>query len=65
MAHEIVIPRLGWSMDEGTFVGWVKGDGDIVRLGDPLFRKLKQLTKECCEFRRSRRRLAPLYGSAK
>lgn len=37
MAHEIVIPRLGWSMDEGTFVGWLKRDGDIVRAGDPLF----------------------------
>jgi pyruvate dehydrogenase E2 component (dihydrolipoamide acetyltransferase) len=37
MVHEIVIPRLGWSMDEGTFVGWLKKDGDIVRAGDPLF----------------------------
>jgi len=37
MAHEIVIPRLGWSMEQGTFVGWLKRDGDVVRLGDPLF----------------------------
>ncbi len=37
MAHEIVIPRLGWSMDEGTFVGWLKKDGEMVRAGDPLF----------------------------
>ena len=24
MATEIVVPRLGWSMDEGTFVEWLK-----------------------------------------
>ncbi|MFO0900485.1 MAG: 2-oxo acid dehydrogenase subunit E2 [Pirellulales bacterium] len=37
MAHEITIPRLGWSMEEGTFVGWRKQDGDQVRRGDALF----------------------------
>jgi pyruvate dehydrogenase E2 component (dihydrolipoamide acetyltransferase) len=37
MAIEITIPRLGWSMDEGVFVGWLKGDGDSVRAGDALF----------------------------
>ena len=37
MAHEIVIPRLGWSMEEGTFVGWLKKDGDQVRRGDAVF----------------------------
>jgi pyruvate dehydrogenase E2 component (dihydrolipoamide acetyltransferase) len=37
MAIEITIPRLGWSMDEGVFVGWLKRDGDAVRAGDPLF----------------------------
>jgi pyruvate dehydrogenase E2 component (dihydrolipoamide acetyltransferase) len=37
MPREIVIPRLGWSMDEGTFVGWLKADGDMVRAGEPLF----------------------------
>src|SRR5262245_58801476 len=37
MAYEIVIPRLGWSMEEGTFVRWLKDDGDVVRAGDPLF----------------------------
>lgn len=37
MAFEIVIPRLGWSMEEGTFVGWLKKDGDNVRRGDALF----------------------------
>ena len=37
MAIAIVVPRLGWNMDEGVFVGWLKADGDIVRTGEPLF----------------------------
>ena len=37
MPYEIVIPRLGWSMEEGTFVGWSKRDGDPIRRGDILF----------------------------
>ncbi|NBR04788.1 MAG: hypothetical protein EBT92_03370 [Planctomycetes bacterium] len=37
MAQEIIIPRLGWSMEEGTFVAWLKNDGDFVKRGDPLF----------------------------
>lgn len=37
MAIEITIPRLGWSMDEGTFGEWLKRDGDAVAPGDPLF----------------------------
>ncbi len=37
MAFEIVIPRLGWSMEEGTFSGWLKKDGDFVRSGETLF----------------------------
>ena len=34
---EIQIPRLGWSMEEGTFLGWLKKDGDKVTAGEPLF----------------------------
>ncbi len=37
MPFEITIPRLGWSMEEGTFAGWMKKDGDSVRRGDALF----------------------------
>lgn len=37
MACEIIIPRLGWSMEEGTFTGWLKKDGDTIQRGDPLF----------------------------
>jgi pyruvate dehydrogenase E2 component (dihydrolipoamide acetyltransferase) len=37
MAIEITIPRLGWNMEEGTFVGWLKQDGDKVQAGEALF----------------------------
>lgn len=37
MAIEITIPRLGWSMEEGTFVEWLKQDGDIIAPGMVLF----------------------------
>jgi len=37
MAFEIRVPRLGWSMEEGTFVGWRKNAGDPVRAGEVLF----------------------------
>ncbi len=37
MASPISIPRLGWNMDEGVFVGWLKHDGDTIALDDPLF----------------------------
>jgi pyruvate dehydrogenase E2 component (dihydrolipoamide acetyltransferase) len=34
MPHEIVMPRLGWSTEEGTLIEWLKRDGDSVRTGD-------------------------------
>jgi pyruvate dehydrogenase E2 component (dihydrolipoamide acetyltransferase) len=34
---EIKVPRLGWSMEEGTFVEWLKRDGEFVEAGQPLF----------------------------
>ena len=34
---EITIPRLGWSMEEGTFSEWLKHDGDWVQKGEMLF----------------------------
>jgi len=37
MAGEIVIPRSGWSMEEGIFVGWLRKDGDHIRQGDVVF----------------------------
>jgi pyruvate dehydrogenase E2 component (dihydrolipoamide acetyltransferase) len=37
MPIEITIPRLGWSMEEGNFIGWLKKDGEPVKSGEPLF----------------------------
>ena len=37
MAVEIRIPRLGWTMEEGIFRGWLKEDGARVKSGDPIF----------------------------
>ena len=37
MAIEIIVPRLGWSMEEGAFVAWLKQDGEFVRAGEALF----------------------------
>jgi pyruvate dehydrogenase E2 component (dihydrolipoamide acetyltransferase) len=37
MVIPITIPRLGWNMEEGIFVGWLKEDGATIRAGDALF----------------------------
>jgi pyruvate dehydrogenase E2 component (dihydrolipoamide acetyltransferase) len=37
MPIPITIPRLGWNMEEGVFVGWLKRDGDEIKAGDSLF----------------------------
>lgn len=37
MAIEILLPRLGWTMEEGTLVEWLKRDGDAVQPGDVLY----------------------------
>src|SRR5690349_14907325 len=37
MPIQITVPRLGWSMEEGAFVAWLKQDGEWVQAGDALF----------------------------
>jgi len=37
MPKPITVPRLGWSMEEGTFAGWLKAPDDVVRAGDMVF----------------------------
>jgi pyruvate dehydrogenase E2 component (dihydrolipoamide acetyltransferase) len=37
MAAVITVPRRGWSMEEGTFAGWLKKEGERVRAGELLF----------------------------
>lgn len=37
MVTEIVMPRLGWTMEEGSIVEWIKKDGDVIKQGDIIF----------------------------
>ncbi len=37
MATEILVPRLGWTMEEGIFGEWLKPDGATIAVGDLLF----------------------------
>jgi pyruvate dehydrogenase E2 component (dihydrolipoamide acetyltransferase) len=37
MISEVILPKLGQTMEEGTIVEWVKGEGDPVAQGDVLF----------------------------
>ena len=37
MATEVIMPKLGQTMEEGTIVEWLKQEGDPVRRGEVLF----------------------------
>ena len=37
MATEVILPKLGFSMNEGTLSEWLIADGDEVQEGQPLF----------------------------
>ena len=37
MATEVIMPKVDMVMDAGTFVEWLKQEGDTVEKGDPLF----------------------------
>lgn len=37
MSVEIKVPRLGWNMEQGVFLGWLKQNGDVVKPGEPLY----------------------------
>lgn len=37
MATEIVLPKLGFSMNEGLLAEWLVADGGAVKEGEPLF----------------------------
>ncbi|MBQ7736200.1 MAG: biotin/lipoyl-binding protein, partial [Oscillospiraceae bacterium] len=36
MAHEILMPQLGLTMEEGTVSSWIKHEGDAVKAGDVI-----------------------------
>lgn len=37
MATEILLPKIGFSMNEGQIAEWLAKDGDAVKEGEPLF----------------------------
>lgn len=37
MATEIILPRIGFDMNEGILVEWLVADGEDVKEGQPLF----------------------------
>jgi pyruvate/2-oxoglutarate dehydrogenase complex dihydrolipoamide acyltransferase (E2) component len=37
MATDILLPKLGFTMAEGTITEWLAHSGDTVRQGQPLF----------------------------
>ena len=37
MATEVLLPKLGFSMNEGVLAEWLAADGATVKEGDPLF----------------------------
>jgi len=37
MAIELVMPRMGLTMEQGTMVAWLKQEGEAVRAGEPLY----------------------------
>lgn len=37
MAYEILLPKLGFSMNEGTLSEWMVADGAAVTEGQPLY----------------------------
>ena len=47
MAEAIAMPRLGWTMEEGTLVEWLKAAGDTVEAGEnPLYGGKRQSPHE-------------------
>src|SRR5256885_16481647 len=36
MSSDVVLPNLGFGMEEGRLVAWLKKPGDVVRKGEPI-----------------------------
>ena len=37
MSTSVLLPKLGFSMDEGTVAQWLVADGSLVEAGQPLY----------------------------
>ena len=36
MSVEIIMPKAGMSMEEGTIIKWLKEEGDKIKEGEPI-----------------------------
>lgn len=65
MAIEIVMPRLGWTMEEGVLVEWMKHDGDTIQPGDIMFTiETDKALNEVKSFEEGIFRIPPKLGCA-
>lgn len=37
MSTKVLMPKIGFSMNEGTLTEWLVSDGDTVEVGQPLY----------------------------
>ncbi|KKA09988.1 MULTISPECIES: biotin/lipoyl-containing protein [Pseudomonas fluorescens group] len=37
MSNQILMPKIGFSMNEGTLSEWLVADGDTVTVGQPIY----------------------------
>jgi pyruvate/2-oxoglutarate dehydrogenase complex dihydrolipoamide acyltransferase (E2) component len=37
MVTQVLFPKIGFSMEEGTLAEWMVADGAVVKEGDPLY----------------------------
>jgi pyruvate/2-oxoglutarate dehydrogenase complex dihydrolipoamide acyltransferase (E2) component len=37
MVTQVLFPKIGFSMEEGTLAEWLVADGAVVKEGDPLY----------------------------
>ena len=42
MAIQITVPRLGWTMEEGVFIGWLKHGSEAKRYREAALRRLEE-----------------------
>jgi pyruvate/2-oxoglutarate dehydrogenase complex dihydrolipoamide acyltransferase (E2) component len=37
MSEQVLFPKLGFTMEEGTLTEWLAKDGEVVKAGQPLY----------------------------
>jgi len=63
MAYEVILPKLGETLEEGTILEWYKKEGDAVKRGEPLFQVESYKAAQDVEASRSGTLLKILHGA--